>query len=168
MRGLIPFPKGIRPKVNLIARLEYELAYFTFALHRFYHYTMRTPTLCVIVSVSVSQTYNKPRSPFENKMRHMYFYKEVFRFFEWCSFIIFDYDLRWVFEKYTTFRHPDDYHLLIYYPFFFLLIQNLYRWQHYVYKYNENQNELWTPLVYIYPTPPPRVRCYIPTSRLVT
>ena len=33
------FPKGICPKVNVIARLEYELAYYDSAVHRFNHYT---------------------------------------------------------------------------------------------------------------------------------
>ena len=36
-------PKGICPKVNVIARLEYELAYYESAVHRFNHYTTRTP-----------------------------------------------------------------------------------------------------------------------------
>ena len=36
------FPKGIFPKVNVIARLEYELAYYDSAVHRFNHYTTRT------------------------------------------------------------------------------------------------------------------------------
>ena len=36
------FPKGICPEVNVIARLEYELAYYDFAVHRFNHYTSRT------------------------------------------------------------------------------------------------------------------------------
>ena len=31
------------PKVNVIARLEYELAYYNPAVHRFNYYTMRTP-----------------------------------------------------------------------------------------------------------------------------
>ena len=29
--------------MNVIARLEYELAYYDFAVHRFNHYTTRTP-----------------------------------------------------------------------------------------------------------------------------
>ena len=37
------FPKGICPKVNVIARLEYELAYYDSAVQRFNHYTSRTP-----------------------------------------------------------------------------------------------------------------------------
>ncbi len=41
--GVFFFPKGICPKVNVIARLEYELAYYDPAVHRFNHYTMRTP-----------------------------------------------------------------------------------------------------------------------------
>ena len=31
------FPKGIGPKVNVIARLEYELAYCDSAVHRLNH-----------------------------------------------------------------------------------------------------------------------------------
>ena len=41
--GVYTFPKGICPKVNVIARLEYELAYYDSAVHRFNHYTTRTP-----------------------------------------------------------------------------------------------------------------------------
>ena len=37
------FPKGICPKVNVIARLEYELAYYDSVVHRFNNYTTRTP-----------------------------------------------------------------------------------------------------------------------------
>ena len=36
------FPKGICPKVNVIVRLEYELAYNDSAVHRFNHFTTRT------------------------------------------------------------------------------------------------------------------------------
>ena len=42
-KGVHIFPKGICPKVNVIARLEYELAYFDSAVNRFNHYTTRTP-----------------------------------------------------------------------------------------------------------------------------
>ena len=41
-KGVHTFPKGICPKVNVIARLEYELAYYDSVVHRFYHYTTRT------------------------------------------------------------------------------------------------------------------------------
>ena len=41
-KGVHTFPKGICPKVNVIARLEYELAYYDSAVHRFIHYTTRT------------------------------------------------------------------------------------------------------------------------------
>ena len=41
--GVHTFPKGICPKVNVMARLEYELAYYDSAVHRFNHYTTRTP-----------------------------------------------------------------------------------------------------------------------------
>ena len=37
------FPKGICPQVNVIARLEYKLAYYDSAVHRFNHYATRTP-----------------------------------------------------------------------------------------------------------------------------
>ena len=37
IRGSNTFPKGICPKVNVIARLEYELAYYDSAVHRFNH-----------------------------------------------------------------------------------------------------------------------------------
>ena len=42
-KGAHTFPKGICPKVNVIARLEYELAYYDSAVQRFNHYTTRTP-----------------------------------------------------------------------------------------------------------------------------
>ena len=44
-KGVHTFPKGICPKVNIIARLEYELAYYESTVHRFNHYTTRTPPL---------------------------------------------------------------------------------------------------------------------------
>ena len=42
-KGVHTFPKGICLKVNVIARLEFELAYYDSAVQRFNHYTMRTP-----------------------------------------------------------------------------------------------------------------------------
>ena len=47
-KGVHTFPKGIFPKVNVIARLEYELAYYDSAVHRFNHYTTRTPASSII------------------------------------------------------------------------------------------------------------------------
>ena len=44
-KGVHTFPKGICPKVNVIARVEYELAYYDSAVHRFNHYTTRTPRI---------------------------------------------------------------------------------------------------------------------------
>ena len=38
--GVHTFPKSICPKVNVIARLEYELAYYDSAVYRFNHYTI--------------------------------------------------------------------------------------------------------------------------------
>ena len=40
-KGVHTFPEGICPKVNVIARLEYEL------VHCFNHYTTRTPPLYI-------------------------------------------------------------------------------------------------------------------------
>ena len=42
-KGFHTFPKGICPKVNVIARLEYELTYYDSAVHSFNHLTTRTP-----------------------------------------------------------------------------------------------------------------------------
>ena len=42
-KGVHTFPKGICPKVNVITRLEYELAYYESAVHCFNHFTTRTP-----------------------------------------------------------------------------------------------------------------------------
>ena len=44
-KGVHTFPRGICPKVNVIARLEYELAYYDSAVHLFNHYTTRTPPI---------------------------------------------------------------------------------------------------------------------------
>ena len=41
-KGVHAFPKGICPKVSVIARLEFELAYLDFAVHHFNHCTTRT------------------------------------------------------------------------------------------------------------------------------
>ena len=55
--GVHTFLKGICPKVNVIARLECELAYYDSAVHRFNHYTMRTPPIvnieCIYTSICV-------------------------------------------------------------------------------------------------------------------
>ena len=48
MMMMIKFAKDICPKVNVIARLEYELAYYDSAALRFNHYTTR----CVSVSMT--------------------------------------------------------------------------------------------------------------------
>ena len=37
IRGVHTFSKGICPKVNVVAWLEYELAYYDYAVHRFNH-----------------------------------------------------------------------------------------------------------------------------------
>ena len=48
------FPKGICPKVNVMAQLEYEIAYYDSIVHRFNHYTTRTPpSLSLSLSLSL-------------------------------------------------------------------------------------------------------------------
>ena len=47
-KGVHTFPKGICPKVNIIAQLENELAYYNSAVHRFNHYTTRTPPMILV------------------------------------------------------------------------------------------------------------------------
>ena len=49
--GIHTFLKGICPKVNVIARLEYELAYNDSAVHRFNHYTARTSQTLIETSM---------------------------------------------------------------------------------------------------------------------
>ena len=55
-KGVHTFSKGICPKVNVIARLEFELAYNDFAVHCFNHYTTRPPLLiklCTSINVEM-------------------------------------------------------------------------------------------------------------------
>ena len=52
IKGFIPFPKGICSKMNVIARLGFELAYYVSAVQRLNHYTSSTP-LCVCACVCV-------------------------------------------------------------------------------------------------------------------
>ena len=47
-KGVHTFPKGICPKVNVIAWLEFKLAYYDSAVHRFNHYTTRTPPFVIV------------------------------------------------------------------------------------------------------------------------
>ena len=48
------FLKGICPKVNVIAQLEYELAYNDYEVHRFNHFTTRTPPSKIYLSINLS------------------------------------------------------------------------------------------------------------------
>ena len=43
IKGYRLFPKGIRPKVKVLARPEFELAYNDSEVHCFNHYISRTP-----------------------------------------------------------------------------------------------------------------------------
>ena len=42
------FAEATCPKVNLIARLEFELAYYDSAVQRFNHYTTKTPPRSIV------------------------------------------------------------------------------------------------------------------------
>ena len=42
------FPKGIYPKVNVIERLEFELAYYDYIVQCFNHHTMKTPPTPIV------------------------------------------------------------------------------------------------------------------------
>ena len=50
------FPKGINPKVNIIARLEYKPPYYDSAVHQFNHYTKRTPSHRTVWHLNCMQT----------------------------------------------------------------------------------------------------------------
>ena len=42
--GVYTFPEGVCPKMNVIAQMEFELAYYDSAVHRFEYFTTRTPS----------------------------------------------------------------------------------------------------------------------------
>ena len=46
-KGFHTFPDGICPKVNVIVRLKFELAYYNSAVQRFNQYTSGIPPLCM-------------------------------------------------------------------------------------------------------------------------
>ena len=51
-KGVYTIPKGINPKMNVIAWLEFELAYFKASIQHFSHYTMGTsPHIYCLVSL---------------------------------------------------------------------------------------------------------------------
>ena len=54
--------QGICPKGNIIARLEYELTYYDSAVHRFNHYTTRTPLEVTVSSVKNTDVTYKAHS----------------------------------------------------------------------------------------------------------
>ena len=56
-KGVHTFPKGICPRVNVIARLEYKLMYYDSAVHHFNHYTTRTSPSSIVVSMDVHNSY---------------------------------------------------------------------------------------------------------------
>ena len=59
------------------------------------------PSLSVCLSIYLSNL-QQTCAPLENKMREIYFIKKCVSFVHWSSFIIFDYVLGWVYEKYMT------------------------------------------------------------------
>ena len=56
IRVFIPFPRVFAWKVSVIARLEYELAYYDSAVHRFNHYTTRTPPDGILYELYVTES----------------------------------------------------------------------------------------------------------------
>ena len=60
-KGVQTFPKGICPKVDVIARVEYELAYYDSAVYRFNHNTTKTlPWLCGFYGILTFVGYSMP------------------------------------------------------------------------------------------------------------
>ncbi len=59
-KGVHTFPKGICPKVNVIARLDFELAYYDSEVHRFNHYTTRTPPRQIFLFIILNTRLPKP------------------------------------------------------------------------------------------------------------
>ena len=51
--GVYTFPKGICPKVNVIAWLKFELAYYDSAVKCFNHYTTGTPPLAIELTLLI-------------------------------------------------------------------------------------------------------------------
>ena len=56
-KGIHTFSKGIYPKVNVIAWLEFELAYYDSTVQPFHHYTMRNPPYIYISAHAYAHTY---------------------------------------------------------------------------------------------------------------
>ena len=52
------FPKGICPKVNVIAQLEFELAYYDSAVQCFNYYSTRTPPFLALLRQPVLEKEN--------------------------------------------------------------------------------------------------------------
>ena len=58
-KGVYTFPKCICPKVNIIARLGYKLAYYNSTVHCFNHYTMRKPPTIKMKEAEKNLEWNK-------------------------------------------------------------------------------------------------------------
>ena len=50
-RGVHNFFKGISPKVNVLARLEFKLAYYDSPVQRFNNFTTRTPHFPIVLVI---------------------------------------------------------------------------------------------------------------------
>ena len=57
-KGVHTFPKGICPKENVIAGLEFELVYYDSAIHRFNHYTTGTTPSISKIDQLVNYSYS--------------------------------------------------------------------------------------------------------------
>ena len=72
--------------MNVIARLEYELAYYDSAIHRFNHYTTRTPPSSTDRSVSFYQN----SSVWLDILAYIYIYIYIYFHFCWnvCMYLL--------------------------------------------------------------------------------
>ena len=77
IRWVHTFSKGISPKVNVIARLEFELAYFETAIQHLSHYTIDLlPTACLrsaSIPKRVLETLENVLTPLKNSQEEVYF-----------------------------------------------------------------------------------------------
>ena len=62
------FPKGICLKVNIIARQEFELVFYDFAVHRFNHYI---PWHQIIHEGCYASKNKKSNHEFDNQKKHL-------------------------------------------------------------------------------------------------
>ena len=67
-KGIHTFSNGISPKVNVIVRLEFELAYYDSAVQRFNNYTMRISPSLFLFGISTFLGYLIPKPSLEKNV----------------------------------------------------------------------------------------------------